>query len=89
MISAEEFSTRLPADVDDEAFDPSSTFLPPPSERSNISFFILKCQLVTCPFLNKILSLTALNFLHPKIFVPFVQVTRVSKNPSSAEIPGG
>ncbi|GJJ14775.1 hypothetical protein Clacol_009043 [Clathrus columnatus] len=48
MISDDQHTCRLPADVDEEAFVPKSVSLPIPSEylgASNFSYFLLKCKL--------------------------------------------
>ncbi|KDQ07746.1 hypothetical protein BOTBODRAFT_119559, partial [Botryobasidium botryosum FD-172 SS1] len=38
-------TTRLPADVDEDNFNPSSSVLPPPREYSNFAYFAQKCKL--------------------------------------------
>lgn len=48
MISDDQHTTRIPADVDEDAFVPKSVSLPPPSDylySSNFSYFLLKCKL--------------------------------------------
>lgn len=51
LISETSFSTRIPAEVDDEKFSPSSTTIPAPPEEgvSSILYFLMRCRLVqTC-----------------------------------------
>ena len=49
LIDDAKFSSRLPRNVDEEAFTAGSAALPPPNEDSvlgNVSFFILRCRSV-------------------------------------------
>ncbi|KAF8323880.1 hypothetical protein DL93DRAFT_2049568, partial [Clavulina sp. PMI_390] len=45
LIEEESYTTRLPSNVDEDAFTPSSTSLPPPRPENNSAFFIQKCSL--------------------------------------------
>ena len=46
LIQDDVATCNLPADVDEELFNPSSTHLPPPPEGNakNFSYFALKCR---------------------------------------------
>ena len=49
LIPDNSFTTHLPADVDEEAFGPSSTILPAPTENvdapdKSSAYFVLKCR---------------------------------------------
>ena len=51
LIPDNSFTTRLPAEVDEDAFRPSSTVLPAPSENvdgpnKSSAYFVLKCRCV-------------------------------------------
>lgn len=46
LIDDEACTTRLPADVDEDAFHPESTSLPPPRPENNSGYFIQKCRCV-------------------------------------------
>ena len=47
LIDDSACTTRLPADVDEEAFHPGSETLPPPREESNFAYFRQKCRYAT------------------------------------------
>jgi hypothetical protein len=44
LIDDDWCTTKMPADVDEEAFHPGSTTLPPPRPESNSAYFIMKCK---------------------------------------------
>lgn len=47
LISDDQHTCRLPADVDEDAFAPKSGALPPPTGHlgaSNFSYFVQKCR---------------------------------------------
>ena len=53
LVHENSFTTKIPANVDEERFNPSSTTIPVPEEGSNtsISYFLLRCKYVTRKFL--------------------------------------
>ena len=47
LISDDQHTCRMPADVDEDAFIPKSVVLPQPAEQlgaSNFSYFVQKCK---------------------------------------------
>jgi hypothetical protein len=53
LISDDQHTCRMPADVDEDAFIPKAVVLPQPGDHpnaSNFSYFVLKCRSV--PFLG-------------------------------------
>lgn len=76
LIDDETCTTRLPADVDEEAFLPSSTSLPLPRPQCNSAYFIQKCRYVelllyyTAPLLSTY-AVSDLDF-PPSILTPHV-----------------
>lgn len=51
LIDDETCTTRLPTDVDEDAFNPASMSLPPPRPENNSAYFIQKCRYVLQPLL--------------------------------------